>query len=186
MNFNGNQDNLLNHCWFFFLVRLCVRSLGAHSACQLPTADIWKAWERATNSFHSVQQGTIVVRMGTRNILWVSINADEVTWMLVAMICRHQVPMVLLGPSRWTVISCRHHQHGTTWLDIADNTRCIMVMEISLKGITVIPTDFILRAIYVSRALMAIFVLVILWIVWKAKIIWSSSDVIVMFSTNYT
>ena len=185
MNFNGNQDSLLNHCWCFFL-RLCVRSLGAHSTCQLPTANIWKAWERTTNSFHSVQWGTIAASMCTRNILWVSINTDEVTWMLVAMICRHQVPMVLLGPSRWTVISCRHHQRRATWLHIADNTRCIMVMKISLKGIPIMITDLILRAIYVSSMLMAIFVLVILWIVWKAKIVWSSSGVIVKFSTNYT
>ena len=159
-------------------------SLGAHSTCELPSADIWKTWERATNPFHGVQQGTIVVRMCTRNILWVSINADEVTWMLVAMIWCHEVPMVLLGPSRWTVISCRHHQHGATWLDIADNTRCIMIMEISLKGNPVIVLNFILRAIYVSRGLMAISVLVVLWIVWKAKIVCSSSGVIVMFSTN--
>ena len=108
-------------------------SLGAHSACQLSTADIRKTWEWATNTFHRVQQSTILAGMATRNKLWILVNTDEITWMLVAIMFCHQVPMILLGPSRWTVISGRHHQHRATWLDEADNTWCFMIMEIFLK-----------------------------------------------------
>ena len=71
--------------------------------------------------------------MGTRNKLWILVNTDEITWMLVAIIFCHQVPMILLGPTRWTVIPGRHHQHRATWLDEADNTWCFMIMEIFLK-----------------------------------------------------
>ena len=45
-----------------------------------------------------------------RNILWVFVNTDEVFLVRVVVICGHQVLMILLGPSRWTVIPCRHHQ----------------------------------------------------------------------------
>ena len=161
-------------------------SLGTHSACQLSTADIRKTWQWATNTFHGVQQSTIPVGMGTGDILWIPINTDEVTGMLVATICSHQVPMILLGPSRWTVIPSRHHQHRATWLDEADNAWCLMIMEISLKRVSVVFTHFIFSAVHVSGALMAIFVLVIFWIVWKAEVTRPTTRVIVLFATHYT
>ena len=102
-------------------VRRIFSSLGAHSASQLSTADIRKTWKWATNTFHRVQQSTILVCVATRNILWIPVNAYELTCMLVAIMFGHQVPIVLLGPSRRTVISGRHHQHRATWLDEADN-----------------------------------------------------------------
>ena len=71
----------------------------------------------------------------SRSIFWIFVNANEITGLLVAVIFSHQVPMILLGPSRWTVIPCGHHQHGTTWLDEAHNANCIMVMwYLSWKG----------------------------------------------------
>ena len=163
-------------------------SLGAHSACQLSTADIRKTWEWATNTFHRVQQSTILAGMATRNKLWILVNTDEITWMLVAIMFCHQVPMILLGPSRWTVIPGRHHQHRATWLDEADNTWCFMIVEISLKRVTavLVPTQFIFSTVNVSGVLMAICVLTILWIVGKAEVVRSTTWVIVVFSTNYT
>ena len=161
-------------------------SLGAHSACQLSTVDIRKTWEWATNTFHRVQQSTNLVCIATRNILWILVNTDEITWMLVAIIFCHQVPMILLGPSRWTVISGRHHQHRATWLDEADNACCFMIMEISLKRVSVAITYFIFSAVHVPGVLMAICVLAILWIVWKAEVVRSTTRVILVFSTHYT
>ena len=161
-------------------------SLGAHSACQLSTADIRKTWEWATNTFHRVQQSTILVGIATRNILRILVNTDEITWMLVSMIFCHQVPMILLGPSRWTIIPGRHHQHRATWLDEADNAYCFMIMDISLKRVTAVLTHFIFSTVNVSGGLIAIFVLVILWIVWKAKVVRSTTRVIVEVSTHYT
>ena len=122
-----------NYPFLTLLLIVSPSSLGTHSACQLSTADIRKTREWATNTFHSVQQSTIFVGMATRNILRIPINTDEVTWMLVAMMSSHQVPMILLGPARWTVIPRGHHQHWATWLDEADNAWRIMIMEISLK-----------------------------------------------------
>ena len=161
-------------------------SLGTHSACQLSTADIRKTRKWATNTFHSVQQSTIFVGMATRNILRISINTDEVTWMLVVMIRCHQVPMILLGPARWTVIPRGHHQHWATWLDEADNAWRIMIMKISLKRVSVVFTHLIFSAIHVSGALMAIFVLVIFWILWKAEVTPPTTRVIEVLSTHYT
>ena len=57
-------------------------------------------------------------------------------------------------------------------------------MDVFLKWVE--RTDFILSAIHVSRALMSIFVLVVLWIVWKAKIIYPTTLVIEILTTNYT
>ena len=61
-----------------------------------------------------------------------------------------------------------------------------MIMEISLKRVTAVLTHFIFSAVHVSRELMAIFVLVIPWIVWKAEVVRSTTMVIVVFSAYYT
>ena len=168
------------------MVAMPFPSLGAHSACQFSTADIRKTWEWSTNAFNRVQQSTILVGMATGNILWVPVNTDEVGWMLVAMICSHQVPLILLGPSRRTVIPSRHHQHWATWLDEADNAWRIMIVEISLKRVTAVLTHFIFSTVHVSGVLMAICVLVIPWIVWKAEVVRSTTMVSVAFSAYYT
>ena len=74
-----------------------------------------------------------------------------------------------------------HHQHWTTWLDIADGTRCIVVMEMFLKR------QFILSAIdETSVVLITIFVLIVLWNLWKAKIVGAPSSVSVVISTHVT
>ena len=168
------------------MVAMPFPSLGAHSACQFSTADIRKTWEWSTNAFNGVQQSTILVGMATGNILWVLVNTDEVGWMLVAMICSHQVPLILLGPSRRTVIPCRHHQHWATWLDEADNAWRIMMVEISLKRVTAVLTHVIFSTVHVSGVLMAICVLVILWIGWKAEVVRSTTMVSVAFPAYYT
>ena len=172
--------------YLLYLIVSHYASLGTHSGCQLSTAGIRRTWEWAAISFHSVQQGTVFVGMATRNILWILINTNEVAWMLVVMISSHQVPMILLDPSRWAVISSRHHQHWTTWLDEADDARRIMIVKISLKRVSVVIIHFIFSAVHVSNGLRAIFVLVIFWIVWKAKVVRSTTRVIVVFSTQYT
>ena len=161
-------------------------SLGTHSACQLSTADIRKTREWATNTFHRAQQSTTFAGMATRNRLRIPINTDEVTWMTVAMIISHQVPMILLGPSRWTVIPRGHHQHWATWLDEADNAWRIMILEISLKRVSVVFTHLIFSAPHVSGDLTAFFVLVIFWIVWKAEVTRPTTRVPVVLSTHYT
>ena len=180
--------DISNQIILFLMLQLIIgpSSLGTHCACQLSTADIWKTWEWPTNTFHSVQQSTILVSMATRNILRVSVNTNEVTWMLAVITVSHQVPMILLGPSRWAVIPSRHHQHWTTWLDEADNARRIMIVKISLKRVSVVIIHLIFSAVHVSSLLMAIFVLVILWIMWKAKVVRSTTRVFVPFSTHYT
>ena len=124
--------------------------------------------------------------MATRNKLWILVNTDEITWMPVVIMFCHQVPMILLGPSRWTVIPGRHHQHRATWLDEADNTWCFMIMEISLKRVTAVLTHFIFSTVHVSGGLTTICVLAILWIVWKAEVVRSTTIVTVMLSTHYT
>ena len=86
----------------------------------------------------------------------------------------HQIPMLLLAPFRWTctVIPSGHHQHWTTWVDMADGTRCIVVMEIFLNR------QFILSTIdETSVVLITIFVLIVLWNLWKAKIVDAPSSV---------
>ena len=178
----------INYNYPFLKLQLIVSpsSLGTHSTCQLSTVDIRKTREWATNTFHSVQQSTIFVGMATRNRLRIPINTDEVTWMLVVMIISHQVPMILLGPVRWAVIPSRHHQHWATWLDEADNAWRIMVVKMFLKRVAVVITHFIFSAVHESGMLMAIFVLVIFWIVWKAEVIRPTTMVIVVLSTHYT
>ena len=61
-----------------------------------------------------------------------------------------------------------------------------MIMEISLKRVSVVITHLIFSAVHVSGVLMAIFVLVIFWIVWKAEVTHPTTRVIVIFSTYYT
>ena len=112
-----------------------------------------------------------------------TLNPRQHRWQSV-IICSHQVPMILLGPSRWTVIPGRHHQHRATWLDEADNAWCFMIVKISLFSVAII--YFIFSAVHVSGPLNAIFVLVILWIVWKAEVVRSTTRVTVMLSTHYT
>ena len=57
-----------------------------------------------------------------------------------------------------------------------------MIVKISLKRVSVVIIHFIFSAVHVSSGLMAIFVLVIFWIVWKAKVVRSTTRVIVVSS----
>ena len=85
-------------------------SLGAHSTSELSTGDIWATWEGATNSLHWIKEDTILVGRSTWNLLCVVVNTDEFTWLFVVVIFAHQIPIILLGPARQTVIPCGHHQ----------------------------------------------------------------------------
>ena len=161
-----------------------LRSLGANSACQLSPVDVWFTWKWATHPFHRVQQRTILVGLGTRDIISVLVNTYVVTLLLVVVVFSHQVPMILLGPARWTIIPCGHDEHRATWLGKANGADCIIVMDVFLQWVESV--DFILGAIHVSCVLMSIFVLVVLWIVWKAKIINPTTLMSIMFTTNYT
>ena len=156
-------------------------SLGAHSTSQLSSINIWKTRECTTSSFNRVQQGTILIGTATGNILCILINTDEVTLLLVGIMLRHQVPMILFSPPRWTNIPCGHHQRWATWLDVTDNARCLVVSDVVLKNVV----GFILSPVHVPCALVAIIVLIILWIVWQAKVVYSTTLMSVMFSTHY-
>ena len=57
----------------------------------------------STRPFNKVEQGTIRVRLGSRDVLRVSVNTDEFFLTLVGVMFSHQVPMILLGPSGWTM-----------------------------------------------------------------------------------
>ena len=61
-----------------------------------------------------------------------------------------------------------------------------MIMEISLKRVSAVLTHFIFSTVHVSGVLMAICVLVIPWIVWKAEVVRSTTMVSVAFSAYYT
>ena len=61
-----------------------------------------------------------------------------------------------------------------------------MIVKISLKRVSVVVTHLIFSAAHVSTGLMAIFVLVIFWIVWKAEVIRPTTRVIEVLSTHYT
>ena len=98
----------------------------------------------------------------------------------------HQVPMIFFGPSRRTVIPCGHHQHWATWLDKADNTGSFMVVDISFENSANESTYLIFSAVHISPTLDAISVSVILWIMRKAKVVCTTSKVIVILSTHYT
>ena len=59
-----------------------------------------------------------------------------------------------------------------------------MVVKISIKGISAILAHFILSAVYVSSSLVAVFVLVVLWIVRKTKVVRPTTNVSVPLSAN--
>ena len=107
-----------------------------------------------------VHQGAIRVCLGARDERRISINTDEFFLVFVGVVRSHQIPMILLGPSRWTVIPSGHHQHWATWVDIAEGTRCIVVLEIFVKRVK---RQFVLSAIYQSSVLNAVLVLIVLW-----------------------
>ena len=155
--------------------------LGAYSAGQLSVGDIWMTREWTTNTFHGVQLCTIFACRRTWASLCVLVNTYVVALLLVVVVFSHQVPMVLLGPPRWTIIPCRHHKHWGTWPDKTYNARCIVVIEGFRKRVERI--YFILSSIHESRALMSIFVLVILWAAWKTEIVYSAALMIVTFAT---
>ena len=115
-------------CFLKVIYLACFGSFGAHSACQFTASNVREAWQWTTLSFHEVQKGTILAIVTAMNKLCLPINAKESGWMLVARVPCHQVPMVLLGPTRGTVIpsagiiNCvarewtSHTAHGTSWL----------------------------------------------------------------------
>ena len=168
-----------------WVLALWTISLGTDCACELPSRHVWTTWERSTHSFHRVQQGTILVLLATTDVLRITIDTDELPRMFVTIMPSHQIPMILFGSSRWTVIPCGHHQHWPTWLDEANSTGSIMIVQFFIERISVVLTYLILGAVNVSRTLVAILVLVVLWVARKTKVLWSTTVVIVRLSTNY-
>ena len=57
-----------------------------------------------------------------------------------------------------------------------------MIVKIALKRVSVAIIYFIFSAVHVSGVLIAICVLVILWIVWKAEVVRSTTMVSVVLS----
>ena len=165
-------------------VQTCL--LGADSACQLSMLDIRKARKWSTVPFHRVQPIFPSAGVATMNILWVFVNTDEILLVRVVVIVSHQVPVILLGPSRRTVISCGHHQQWTTWFDKADNTRRVVIIKTFFERVSIVLRNFILGSVHVCWVLIAIAVPVILGFVWKAKVVSSTTWMIVTFSTYYT
>ena len=154
----------------FFLL-----SLGANRASQLSTWNIWTTRQiSSTCAFDKVHQGAICVCLGARDELRISINTEEFFLVFVGVVRSHQIPMILLGPSRWTVIPSGHHQHCATWVDIADGTKRIVVLEIFVKRIK---RQLVFSAIYQSSVLNAVLVLIVLWGLWKAKVVRCASIV---------
>ena len=47
--------------------------------------------------------------LSVMNILLVFVNTEVILLVRMIVICSHQVPIILLGPSRWTVILCWDH-----------------------------------------------------------------------------
>ena len=72
--------------------------------------NIWRTRQGATKTFYRVQQSFPSADVAARNTFWVFVNTDDVFLAWVVVMFSHQVPMILLGPSKWTVISCGHHQ----------------------------------------------------------------------------
>ena len=174
---------------FIFLLHRYYYSLNlfcAHNACQFSMLNIWRTRQGATKTFYRVQQSFPSADVAARNTFWVFVNTDDVFLAWVVVMFSHQVPMILLGPSRWTVISCGHHQQWTTWFDKADNTRCVVIMEISFERVPIVLRDFILGSVHVCWVLIAIAVPVVRWIAWKTKVVNSTTLMSVMFSTYYT
>ena len=171
----------LLHRYYYSLNLFC-----AHSACQFSMLNIWRTRQWATKTFYRKQQSFPSADVAARNTLWVFVNTDDVFLARVVVTWTHQVAMILLGPSRWTVIPCGHHQQWTTWFDKADDTRCVVIMEISFERVSIVLRDFILSSEHVCWELIAIAVPVVLWIVWKTKVVNSTTLMSVMFSTYYT
>ena len=61
-----------------------------------------------------------------------------------------------------------------------------MVVDISFENSANERTYFIFSAVHISPSLDAISVSVILWIMWKAKVVWTASTVTVKLSTHST
>ena len=137
-------------------------SLGANSASKLSTWNVWTTRQiSSTCAFDKLKyiKAPFV-------FAWVpgmnsgSLSTQWILFGFVGVVRSHQIPMILLGPSRWTVIPRGHHQHWATWVDIAEGTRCIVVLEIFVKRVK---RQFVLSAIYQSSVLNAVLVLIVLW-----------------------
>ena len=122
--------------------------------------------------------------MATRDGLSIHINAHKFAGMLVAIVRCHQVPVVLFGPSRGTLVGCRDHHLGTTWLDVTHGARSILVIKIFAKAWEI--PWLILCAVYHSGSLPALDVLVINRVVGKTNKIRSSTGVIIKTTAHHT
>ena len=91
---------------------------------------------------------------------------------------------ILLGPPSRTIVPRGHHQHWATWLDKADNTRRLVIMKISSERIPTVGADLIFSTVHISWVLIAVVIPVVLWIVWKTKVVYSTTLVIVPFTSH--
>lgn len=86
--------------------------------------------------------------------------------------------MILLGPIKRTVIPCGYHDLRGTCLDVAHCTWHVVIVKAALEWIK--RANLILSTIHEGGGLKTFLVLVVLWFVWQAKVLttttrWCSS-----------
>ena len=169
---------------FFFVITRAFL-LGTYYACQFVAVNIRNTrYTVIAISLHWVQQCSICVTMATRDGLSININAHKFAGMVVTIVRCHQIPVVIPGPSRGTLVRRRDHHLGTTWLDVTHGARSILVIKIFAKAWEIV--CLILCAVYRSCPLPALDVFVIDRVVGKTNKIRASTMVPIITTSHYT
>ena len=122
--------------------------------------------------------------MASRDGLSIDINAHKFAGMVVTIVRCHQIPVVIPGPSRGTLVGRRDHHLGTTWLDVTHGARSILVIKIFAKAWEIV--CLILCAVYRSCPLPALDLFVIDRVVGKTNKIRASTMVPIITTSHYT
>ncbi len=96
---------------------------------------------------------------------------------------RHEIPIILSGPSRRTLIGSRDHHMGATWLHVANSARCFVLEKIVLKAME---WRFVLSTMYWCSALPSTVVLVIYGIVGETDVVGAATRVSVVSITHHS
>ena len=158
---------------------------STNNTCQLIAMYVRLArYPIVTVSLHCVQQSPIGAPVASWHNFCICVDTNKFTLMGMAIMRGHQIPMILSGPTRRTLVGSRNHHLGATWPDVTHSTRCIMVLKFVLK--TRKWRCFVLCAIYCSSTLPSTLVLIIYWIVGETDIVSAATNVSVVPTTYHS
>ena len=104
-------------------------SLGAHDTGQSLATIVGWAMDTSAGGSHMIEQGSALIPSRSWSRFLIFVDAYKLASTLVTIVFSHNVSIILPCPTTRTFCDCWNHLLGRSTRNVADSTRCIMVMN---------------------------------------------------------